>query len=217
MKNFMRNSQFLIVIFLQIITLVILFVLLSKYSSDKPTNVKNELYGLQKQDYERIKKMRDSGANTSGVVSENIGSYKIEKQIKLDPISLTLSKDLNQEILVSDPVAAVKAVLPDGWVILKVEENTYPSYRPKGNGKAIFLGLKEKKYSKQQYSAVLFLMPKDYNDGGSDPTKGQAQTWPARLIAITQDTKIYLWPRSQAEDWETMQQDLLKALIVGLK
>jgi len=119
----------------------------------------------------------------------------------------------SRQRLISDPVVAVKTVLPDGWAILKVEENTYPSYRPKGNGKAIFLGLKEKKYLKQQYSAVLHLMPSDYNDGGPDPTKGQAQTWPARLIATTQDTKIYLWPGSQAEDWRTMQQDLLKALI----
>ncbi len=119
----------------------------------------------------------------------------------------------SRQRLVSDPVTAVKTVLPDGWAILKVEENTYPSYRPKGNGKAIFLGLKEKKYIKQQYSAVLYLMPNDYDDGGPDPTKGQASSFPARLIATTQDTKVYLWPGSQAEDWGTMQQDLLKALI----
>ena len=115
--------------------------------------------------------------------------------------------------IVSDPVAAVKKALPDGWTILKVEENTYPSYRPKGNGKAIFLGQEGKKYLKQQYSAVLHLMPKDYDDGGADPTKGQAQSWPARLIATTQDKKVYLWPGPKAEDWETVQQDLLKVLI----
>lgn len=118
----------------------------------------------------------------------------------------------SRQIVVSDPVAAVKAVLPDGWIILKVVENTSPSYRPKGNGMAIFLGLKEKKYSKQQYSAVLYLMGNDYDDGGVDPTKGKASSFPARLIATIQDTKVYLWPRSQAEGWGTMQQDLLKAL-----
>ena len=119
----------------------------------------------------------------------------------------------SQESVVSDPEAAVKEALPDGWAILKVEENTNPSYRPKGNGKAIFLGLTGKKYLKQQYSAVLFLMPKNYDDGGHDPTKGKAQSWPARLIATTSEAKLYLWPGPQAEAWQTMQQDLLKALI----
>ena len=117
-----------------------------------------------------------------------------------------------QQNLSTKPEATVKKVLPDGWMILRVEEDTYPSYRPEGNGKAIFLGLKNKTYLKQQYSAALFIMPPDYQDGGADPTGDRAQSWPAQLISMTSEAKIYLWPGAQADNWETMQQDLLKAL-----
>lgn len=115
--------------------------------------------------------------------------------------------------LVSDPEAAITKVLPKTWAVLKVEEHTYPSYRPKGDGKAVFLGISGKQYSKQGYSAVLYIMPAKYEDGGKDPTNGGAQTTPARLVATTPGAKLYLWPGPEAEDWKTMQEDLLKALI----
>lgn len=115
--------------------------------------------------------------------------------------------------LVSDPVAAITKVLPKTWTVLKVEEHTYPFYRPKGDGKAVFLGISGKNYTKQGYSAVLYLMPANYEDGGKDPTHGGAQTIPARLVATTTDAKLYLWPGPEAEDWKTMQEDLLKALV----
>ncbi len=114
--------------------------------------------------------------------------------------------------ITTDPVPAVRAVLPRGWTILKVEDGTYPWYRPKGLGTAIFMAISGKKYLKQDYSAVLFIMPSDYKDGGEDPTHGQAQTFPPRLIAKTKNAKLYLWPGPEAEDWKTMQQDLLRAL-----
>jgi len=82
---------------------------------------------------------------------------------------------------------------------------------------AVFLGVSGMKYTKQQYSAVLYIMPQDYEDGGNDPTHGQAQSPPARLIATARNGKVYLWPpNGQAEDWRTMQQDLLKALVKGV-
>jgi hypothetical protein len=115
--------------------------------------------------------------------------------------------------LVADPVAAITKVLPKTWAVLKVEEHTYPSYRPKGDGKAVFLGISGKLYSKQGYSAVLNIMPASYEDGGKDPTNGGAQTMPARLVATTADAKLYLWPGPEAEDWTTMQEDLLKTLV----
>ncbi len=48
--------------------------------------------------------------------------------------------------LVPDPVAAIEGALPAGWVLLEVKENTYPSYRPEGNGKALFIGQGGKEY-----------------------------------------------------------------------
>jgi hypothetical protein len=117
------------------------------------------------------------------------------------------------EQLAPDPVAAVRKALPKTWTILKIEDHIYPTYRPKGDGKAIFLGITDKKYSKAQYSAVLYIMPSDYADGGVDPTHGQAQTVPARLVATTSDARIYLWPPAGVEEWKTMQEDLLKAII----
>jgi hypothetical protein len=75
------------------------------------------------------------------------------------------------------------------------------------------LGVTGKQYLKEPFSAVLYLMPPDYPDGGDDPTQGKAAGWPARLIATTKTAKLYLWPGAQAEDWKTMQEDLLRALV----
>lgn len=115
--------------------------------------------------------------------------------------------------VVTNPVDAVRSVLPVGWIIQRVDTNTYPSYRPKGTGTAIFLGIEGRKHIKQDYFAVVHIMPSDYRDGGEDPTQGEAQSWPARLIASTDNGKIYLWPGPQTEDWRSMQSDLLKVLV----
>ena len=128
-------------------------------------------------------------------------------------VVVTLCGSAEIPTITTNPVLAVSAVLPPGWTILKVEDNTYPFYRPKGSGKAIFLGISGKKYLKEQFSAVLYIMPADYQDGGDDPTQGKAASWPARLIATTKPAKLYLWPAPQAEDWETLQKDLLKAIV----
>ena len=105
-------------------------------------------------------------------------------------------------------------MLPQGWVVLKVEQGTYPWYRPKGKGTAVALGISGRHYAKQQRLAAVYIMPPDYDDGGDDLTHGQAQSPPARLIAAAKNGKLYLWPPSgQAEDWRTMQEDLLKALV----
>ncbi|MBI3985439.1 MAG: hypothetical protein HY343_00840 [Lentisphaerae bacterium] len=116
-------------------------------------------------------------------------------------------------MIVTNPVETVRGTLPREWTILRVETNTYPFYRPKGNGTSIFLGLQGKKYLKQDFSAVLYIMPSEYEDGGEDPTGGQAQSWPPRLIATTDKAKVYLWPGPQSEEWKTMQRDILTALM----
>jgi hypothetical protein len=119
--------------------------------------------------------------------------------------------------LVDDPEAAINSILPKDWYILKVENDTYPCYRPPGKGKAVFFAVSGTQYIKQQYQAVLYIMPIEYNDGGEDPTGGEAQTWPARLIATTDKFKIYLWPDSSTSPWKTMREDILKVIIKPLK
>jgi hypothetical protein len=100
--------------------------------------------------------------------------------------------------------------LPKGWTILRVQDNTYPSYRPEGKGKAIFLVSQQHIGRKQEEDAVVYLMPPSYDDGGTDPTHGQAQTWPARLVSITPQVKIYLWYGGVG--WPTIEQDIVSAL-----
>jgi hypothetical protein len=109
------------------------------------------------------------------------------------------------------PVWKIQSVLPDGWAISEVVDNTYPDYRPDGKGTAFFLVMAGKKYYKQDYSAAVYVMPLNYQDGGMDPTKGRAQTAPPRLIARTRDAKIYVWPPTEPENWRTMIDDLNKA------
>ncbi len=95
--------------------------------------------------------------------------------------------------LKSDPVAAIRSLLPKGWAILKVEENAYPPLRPKGKGKAIYFYSPQQKVGVMQDKAsVVFIMPADYDDGGEDPTHGQSQRFPAALILTTSAAKVYL-------------------------
>ncbi len=127
-------------------------------------------------------------------------------------IAVLLAQVASAGVLVTNPVEKVRGALPVGWTIIRVETNTYPFYRPEGKGTGIFLGIQGKRYSKQDYSAVLYIMPLPYEDGGEDPTHGQAQTSPPRLIATTDKAKVYLWPGPEADGWGSMQKELLAAL-----
>lgn len=111
-----------------------------------------------------------------------------------------------------DPVAAVRTALPEGWSILRVEENRNPVHRPEGKGKAIYLVAPNRVDKKSDYDAVIYIMPADYEDGGEDPTHGQAQVPPARLLIDAADAKIYVWPPGTVTGWQTFREDLFKAL-----
>lgn len=113
------------------------------------------------------------------------------------------------------PVAAIRSVLPKGWRVLNVEEGTYPFYRPKGRGTAVFLVSSDHKTEKPLYDAVVYIMHADYQDGEEDPTHGKGQTWPPKLIAATPAVKIYFWDTggSSGREWPTMRDDILKALV----
>jgi len=138
-------------------------------------------------------------------------------KITIEPASTgrESSTDKSKKVMVKDPVAVLKAVLPAGWIILEVRDGAHPHYRPEGNGTEILLGLEGKEYLKQQYSAALYIMPVDYEDGGADPTNCEVQTRPPRLIATVSNAKLYLWPGPVIDNWRTMQEDLLKALLKG--
>jgi hypothetical protein len=106
--------------------------------------------------------------------------------------------------LPDDPVAAVRSALPKGWSISKVEENVHPWYRKPGRGTSLYLVEKDKEYTRAQFSAVLFIMPPDYQDEvvvGED-----AQTDTPQLIASKPNGKVYLW------GGERIKETILKAL-----
>ncbi len=113
----------------------------------------------------------------------------------------------------SKPIAAIRSALPEGWTILKVEENSYPSDSPKGEGKAIFLVSTHS----EAVDVIVFIMPADYQDGRKVSKPGQARTTNhAALIAKSPTAKVYLWERFgqfSAPRWPTMTDDILKALL----
>lgn len=88
----------------------------------------------------------------------------------------------NTPYLVNDPVSAVKNILPTGWVVQDVKKDAYPTYRPEGKGRAIVVGK-----AGSSDNATIFIMPSDYQDGGSS-----ASVKAAKMIASTQDAKIYM-------------------------
>ena len=93
----------------------------------------------------------------------------------------------------ADIVRRLQTILPDGWRILVTQRDTYPSFRPPGKGIAVFLAPPVPPNRKDNYQAIVYIMPPDYQDGGPDPTSRRAQSWPARLVATNDRMKIYVW------------------------
>jgi len=123
---------------------------------------------------------------------------------------------LKDTVLKSNPVAAIRSVLPKGWSIEKVEENAYPPQRAKGKGKAIFLASNRWAWDKAA-DVVVYIMSADYQDGGKDLTPGRITTNPARLMATIPTAKIYLWGKDGQSigfgGWHKMSADILKAIV----
>ncbi len=121
-------------------------------------------------------------------------------------------------VLKNDPVAAIRSALPMGWAILKVDEDACPALRPNGKGKAVYLHSPQQHLvgGKVRTTSVVYIMPADYDDGGADPTHGQAQAYPAALILTTPAAKVYLWGNEtpfSAIGWSMLKDDILKAIV----
>ena len=94
--------------------------------------------------------------------------------------------------LVDDPIAAIRQVLPEGWTIAKIEQDTWPYYRQEGSGTALTLIESGKAYLKQQYSAMIWIVPPEYVGAVVSGGKEQQEETPA-LIADCPNGKIYMW------------------------
>jgi hypothetical protein len=93
-----------------------------------------------------------------------------------------------------DAIARIKAIMPEGWTVWKIDRDTYPFYRKAGKGTAVYLAPPERHQLKTEYEGVVFLMPRNYSDGGPhDPTRGQGQTSPPRYIGRNKKMRVYLW------------------------
>ncbi len=143
---------------------------------------------------------------------ENIGLPQAGWQVQLYFVALS-PVALKDVALKSDPVAAIRSALPEGWTILKVEDNTYPPHRPAGKGKAIFL---LPRYG-GRVDVVVYIMPSDYQDGEKVPREVKAWTSDrARLIGAAPTFKVYFWEaygQLLAPGWPTATDDILKALL----
>lgn len=107
----------------------------------------------------------------------------------------TTPSGLAADTLVSDPVTAVKSVLPKGWTVLEVKEHTSPFYLPKGDGTLIVAGDAEKQIpgGKPRAQFSIWIMPPSYGNSGEDPESGIQQTVPPQLLATGKNAKVYAW------------------------
>jgi hypothetical protein len=87
----------------------------------------------------------------------------------------------------------VRPLLPEGWSVIRIEQDTHPWYLNDGKGTAMYLGPEPRPQAKATRCAV-FVMPPDYPDR-TIPLEDQNknQTWPPHLIASTPRAKIYFW------------------------
>ena len=114
--------------------------------------------------------------------------------------------------LVSDPVAAVKSVLPKGWTVLAVKEHTSPFYLAKGDGTQIVAGVSEQQEpsGKTRVLFQIWIMPPDYEGGAVDPGRGAYQTTPPRLLAEGKNAKVYVWGLQSGDLHDTLIKALFK-------
>jgi hypothetical protein len=97
--------------------------------------------------------------------------------------------------LVSDPVAAIKGILPKGVTVLAVKEHTSPFYLAKGDGTQIVAGVsgEQDPSGKSRVLFQIWIMPPDYEGGAGDLGRGAQQTVPPRLLATGKNGKVYAW------------------------
>src|SRR4051812_46501820 len=75
-----------------------------------------------------------------------------------------------------EAVARVRAILPAGWQVVRVDRDTFPFYRSSGKGVGVYIAPPTLHQRKAEYEGAVFIMPASYNDPGGDPTHGKAQT-----------------------------------------
>ena len=97
---------------------------------------------------------------------------------------------------VSNIEALIKSILPSNWFISRIENNSWPFYHEKGNGKTFYLARRGASYKKQQYSAVIWIMPVNYNGQVQSPLDTQATPAP-KLICTTKYSQFYIQGFSQ--------------------
>jgi len=109
--------------------------------------------------------------------------------------------------LVYRPVAAIKAVLPEGWSVKEVADNATPIGCAEGSGYAVFLASPRQAAAetKPDFEAAVYIMPSDYNDGAGGPA------------AVTEHEKIYIWasPDVAEAGWAGIKNDILKAILIS--
>jgi len=109
--------------------------------------------------------------------------------------------------LVYRPVAAIKAVLPEGWSVKEVTDNAAPIGCAEGSGYAVFLASPRQAAAetKPDFEAAVYIMPSDYNDGAGGPA------------AVTENEKIYIWtsPDVAEAGWAGIKNDILKAILIS--
>lgn len=131
---------------------------------------------------------------------------------QVEPYFVALSHVALKDVaLKSDPVAAIRSALPEGWTI-KVEDDTYPPHRAAGKGKAILL----RPSYRQSAEVIVYLMPSDYQDGEKVSTEVKKPTsHPASVVAEVPSCKIYYWDANGhfAAGWPGGADDILKALL----
>lgn len=105
--------------------------------------------------------------------------------------------------LVAHPVVAItKALLPEGWVVQRVEDNTHPFYLEKGSGKAIYVGPPleaiDQTKGKVPFRAAFWIMPPDYR-GRPVPGAEKGQTSAPALLHSTKTERLYWWGSAPEE------------------
>jgi hypothetical protein len=92
-------------------------------------------------------------------------------------------------------IDAIKKCFPENYFIKEIKENSWPTHLEKGSGIALYIADNNIQYTKQQHSARIWLMSKDYS--GKSTIKGQGHgpaEPPAAFIGETKNFKIYNWP-----------------------
>ena len=117
--------------------------------------------------------------------------------------------------LVGDPLAAIRAVAPENWIVEPLKEKAHPPQLMPGEGKSIRFFHRDQEYAPWYSGVYVYIMPREYSSArNKELVLSVDEPGPASLLYTTKNAKVYISHLSH-RGWPNMKDDIIDALTTG--